>query len=65
VPLVNLRVDRTWSVWRTKVTGMADLFNIINSNAVTNFNLLNGARFHQINGALDPRTLQLGVRVEF
>jgi hypothetical protein len=65
VPLVNLRVDRTWSVWRTKVTGMADLFNIINSNAVTNFNLVNGARFHQINGALDPRTLQLGVRVEF
>ena len=65
VPLVSARVDRTWQVWRTRVTGMVDVFNIINANPVTNFNLSNGPTFDQINGALDPRTLQIGVRIEF
>jgi hypothetical protein len=44
---------------------MLDLFNITNANPVVNFNLRNGSRFNQINGLLDPRTLQLGVRFEF
>ena len=65
VPLVSARIDRTWQVWRTRVTGMVDVFNLINANPVTNFNLSNGPSFRQINGALDPRTVQLGVRVEF
>ena len=65
VPLVSLRIDRTWSVWRTRVTGMVDLFNVLNDNAVTNFNLSNGASYNLINGALDPRTVQVGLRLEF
>jgi hypothetical protein len=44
---------------------MLDVFNLINANSVTNFNLTNGPSFGQINGALDPRTAQIGVRVEF
>jgi len=39
--------------------------SIINTNSVTNFNLSNGPSYQQINGALDPRTLQIGLRVEF
>jgi hypothetical protein len=65
VPLVSARIDRTWKVWRTRVTGMLDVFNLINANSVTNFNLTNGPSFGQINGALDPRTAQIGLRVEF
>lgn len=65
VPLISARLDRTWAVWKTRLTGMIDVFNLINANAVTNFNLSNGATFNQINGALDPRTLQVGVRLEF
>jgi hypothetical protein len=65
VPLASVRVDRTWQVWRTRVTGIVDVFNLANANSVTNFNLSNGPNFQQINGALDPRTLQLGLRVEF
>jgi hypothetical protein len=65
VPLVSLRIDRTWQIWKTRVTGMADVFNVTNANPVTNFNLTNGPSFGQINGALDPRTLQLGLRIEF
>lgn len=65
VPLVSARIDRTWRLWRTRVTGMVDVFNVINANSVTNFNLSNGPTFEQINGALDPRTVQVGLRVEF
>jgi hypothetical protein len=64
-PLVSARIDRSWRLWRTRVTGMIDVFNAINSNPVTNFNLSNGPTFGQINGALDPRTLQVSLRVEF
>jgi hypothetical protein len=40
-------------------------FNLTNSNAVTNFNLVNGPSYNQVNGALDPRTAQIGLRFEF
>jgi hypothetical protein len=65
VPLLSVRVDKTVAVGRYRFTGMVDAFNVINSNAVTNFNLVNGATYDQINGALDPRTLQIGVRFAF
>ena len=65
VPLVNIRIDKTVAVGRYRLTGMLDVFNAINSNAVTNFNLVNGANYDQINGALDPRTVQVGVRFAF
>jgi len=65
VPLVSARLDRSFSVWKTKVTAIVDVFNLINNNAVTNFNLLNGPSFSQVNGALDPRTVQVGLRLEF
>ena len=44
---------------------MVDVFNALNTNAVTNFNLLNGANYNKINATVDPRTIQLGFRVEF
>ncbi len=65
VSLLNLRFDRAISFAGHRLTGMIDIFNLLNANPVTNFNLLNGSRFNQINGLLDPRTLQLGLRFEF
>ena len=44
---------------------MADLFNATNSNAVTNFTLVNGAKYNQIIATLDPRVFQLGIRFDF
>jgi hypothetical protein len=44
---------------------MADLFNATNSNAVTNFVLVNGANYNKINATLDPRVFQLGIRFDF
>src|SRR5262245_24517205 len=65
VPILDLRADKAFGVGRYKFTVMADLFNVLNSNAVTNFGLLNGSAYNQIIAALDPRTFQVGVRFAF
>jgi Carboxypeptidase regulatory-like domain/TonB dependent receptor-like, beta-barrel len=65
VPILDLRADKAFGVGRYKFTVMADLFNALNSNAVTNFGLLNGSAYNQIIAALDPRTFQVGVRFAF
>ena len=46
------------------MTGMFDLFNSLNSNAVTNFILTSG-QFNRIIATLDPRTAQVAVRLDF
>jgi hypothetical protein len=38
---------------------------VLNTNAVTNFNIANGSRFNQINATVDPRTAQVSFRLEF
>ncbi|MGD9902738.1 MAG: carboxypeptidase regulatory-like domain-containing protein [Vicinamibacterales bacterium] len=66
IALVDLRVDKRIRFGgRYSVSLMADLFNALNSNAVSNFNLLNGTQFNRIIASIDPRTLMLGARFEF
>jgi len=64
VALVNLRVDKTFSIGRTKLTTMFDLYNALNANPVTNFNLLNDD-YGRVIAVLDPRVAQVGLRVMF
>jgi hypothetical protein len=64
--LLDLRVEKSFRfLEKYKVVLMADLFNTLNSNAVTNFNLSNGSRFNSINATLDPRTAMIGARFAF
>jgi len=65
VTIVDLRVDKTFGFGRYRFTVIGDVFNALNSNAVTNFNLLNGTQFNRIIAPLDPRTAMLGLRFEF
>jgi hypothetical protein len=66
VPILDFRVDKVFRVGgRSRITAMLDLFNAANSNAVTNFVLVNGANFNKINATLDPRVFQLGIRLDF
>ena len=63
--LLDLRADKTFRFGRYRMTALVDLFNALNSNAISNFNLLNGAQFNRIIATLDPRTLMLGARFDF
>ena len=64
--LLDLRFDRSIRVsGQIKLMAMLDVYNVTNSNAVTNFFLTSGATFNRIIAAFNPRTLQLGLRVTF
>ena len=65
VPLVGLRGDKSWRFGDRRVLIMLDVFNVLNSNAVTNFTLINGPNYNKILGGLQPRTIQIGTRLEF
>jgi hypothetical protein len=65
VPILDLRADRAFLIGRYRFTGMIDVFNVLNSNAVTNFTLTNGASYNKIIATLDPRVAQLGIRFDF
>ena len=65
VPQLSFRIDKALTIGSMKFTVMADVFNALNVNVATNFNLSNGTRYNQINAALDPRTLQVGLRFQF
>ncbi|MEO7132772.1 MAG: hypothetical protein ABI024_00995, partial [Vicinamibacterales bacterium] len=66
VAIVDVRLDKAFKFGgKYKFTLMADLFNAMNSNPTTNFNLLNGGQFNRIIATLDPRTFQLGFRFDF
>ncbi len=65
VPILDLRVDKTFRFDRFRIGLMFDVFNATNSNAVSNFVLTNGTNYNRIVATLDPRTAQIAVRFEF
>jgi outer membrane receptor protein involved in Fe transport len=69
-PILDFRVDKSFKMGgHYRITGMFDLFNSLNSNAVTNFILTSGSNatngYNKIIATLDPRTAQFGLRLDF
>jgi hypothetical protein len=65
VNLMNFRVDKSFPLGgRAKATLMLDIYNILNADPVTNFNLISDD-FRKVIAVLDPRVFQMGFRVEF
>ena len=65
VTMVDLRFDKAFTVGASGcVTLMLDLYNLFNSNAVTNFSLRTGDN-ERVIAALDPVAMKLGVRYQF
>jgi outer membrane receptor protein involved in Fe transport len=64
--IVDLRLDKSVSLPKgARFTAMLDLYNLMNSNAVTNFFITSGTTYNRIIAALNPRTMQIGLRVTF
>ncbi|MYD69710.1 MAG: TonB-dependent receptor [Acidobacteria bacterium] len=65
VTIVDVRLDKALALGeRSRLTLMLDVYNLMNSNAVTNFSLRTGDDGRVI-AALDPVAVKLGVRVQF
>jgi hypothetical protein len=66
VGLLNFRLDKSVAVGKkAKITGMLDIYNVLNVDAVTNFNLGLGSSYKRVIATLDPRVFQVGARLEF
>ena len=65
VSLLNFRLDKSVQVGKLKVSGMLDMYNVLNNDAVTNFILTQGASYGRVIAVLDPRVFQAGFRIEF
>jgi len=66
VNLMNVRIDKSIPLGGTvKATLMLDIYNILNADPVTNFNLGVGSGYKNVIAVLDPRVFQMGFRLEF
>ncbi len=64
VNLLNFRVDKSVPIGRFKASVMLDVYNVLNADPVTNFNLSVGSP-RTVIAVLDPRVFQMGFRLEF
>jgi hypothetical protein len=66
VNLMNLRVDKAVPLGgHAKAMIMLDIYNLLNADPVTNFNLSLGPSYQRVIAVLDPRVFQVGFRLEF
>ena len=66
VPIVDFRVDKAFNLGgKYTATVMADVYNLLNSNAETNFILNTGSDFRNIIEWVGGRTLKIGLRFQF
>jgi hypothetical protein len=66
VNLMNFRIDKAIPIQgRVKAMIMLDIYNLLNADPVTNFNLSVGPSYHNVIAVLDPRVFQVGFRLEF
>jgi len=66
VTIVDLRLEKTFAVnERHRVSGMVDLYNVLNANPVTSFVQRTGRTFETVLAALPPRTVKVGARWQF
>jgi hypothetical protein len=66
VHLMNFRIDKSVPLGRgAKATVMLDIYNLLNADPVTNFNLNDGPGYKTVIAVLDPRVFQVGFRLQF
>jgi hypothetical protein len=64
VSIVDFRLDKSFRIKGTRLTGMMDVFNALNYGTVTNFRQTT-VNYQEVTGILDPRIVRFGIRFEF
>ena len=66
VSILDFRLDKGFSFGRYgKLTGMVDVFNLLNANPETTFRTATGASFLEVTSLLNPRIARVGLRYDF
>ena len=63
----DVRLEKAFSLGDggAKLTALVDMFNLLNSDSVTNFRTISGSRFKEVIAILPPRSLRLGIDLRF
>ena len=65
VSILDFRFDKSFSFGRYgRLTGMVDVFNVLNANPVTAFRVTT-VNYREVTGILDPRIVRFGLRFDF
>ncbi len=67
VGIFDVRLEKEFVInprW-ARVTGMLDIFNLLNNGVVANARNTTGSRYKEIVALLDPRVIRLGIRWTF
>jgi hypothetical protein len=65
VSILDFRLDKSFRLPKNiKMTGMVDIFNVLNSNPATTVRLTT-VNFHEVTAILDPRIVRFGFRVDW
>ncbi len=64
VGIFDLRIDKSVKLRSQRLTAMVDVFNVTNSDVVTNFSIAS-ASMNRIIAVLDPRIVRFGIRYDF
>jgi hypothetical protein len=62
---LDVAVSRDFQLGKVRVRPQADIFNILNTNAITQVNTSYGPSLLQPQSVLNPRLVRLNVRVTF
>ena len=66
ISILDFRFDKAFRFGKFgSLTGMVDVFNLLNSGAETTFRTATGATFLEVTSLLDPRIVRFGVRYDF
>ena len=67
VHILDFRAEKSFALGgrRGRITALLDVFNALNSEAVTNFRNTSGTRYKELIALLDPRAIRLGLRYQF
>jgi hypothetical protein len=66
VHIFDIRFDKAFAMGNLgKLTALVDVFNMFNSDVVTNARVTTGPSYNEVIALLDPRIIRFGVRWEF
>ena len=64
--ILDVRFDKAFKMGGSRdLTGIVDVFNVLNASTVTNFTTISGAAYKQVLGLLPPRAIRVGMEFRF
>jgi outer membrane receptor protein involved in Fe transport len=63
--LIDLRVDRTFDLRKTRLTPFADVYNLLNANPEQDFTITSGVNYLRPINIVPPRVVRVGVKFDW